>query len=598
MRPFGPAKSTQKKFDVDLCQRAKGLPMRPMGHESLLSAGAGHFAAAARACKANCRTPFKNIATAYGFLYEELGRRDKRAGRCVAEGWNWRASIWHCEVARSGMPDLCQRALSAMHGVSPRSAALETTVWLSDLQSDKGDAIAAASAASPLRASRIEAVARLIDPVSGPVPHFLDKFSKTLGENKALGEELIASIATAELNNYDNAPFFRAALAATNLAPEKVAGVAGLIYGADVEQPKSKAETTQLNSAFTARAAPFNVERLQRSPDKKGGSKAWAAGDAVADLQGLGQVNEPPERVGAETSEKERTGRATFDEMRRAPTRALEGRAETEIGSQVGKKNTVEGQLFEVTAVDDDGAVSTSEVRTFNADECPQVSVDYKALISDWEVIEEQVSEKCAAQDCAMSALAQDRLRRMISRSNCEEQVGLIKSGSLCEGPPLFYMENPCGPATPAAVGKNVLKFAPTVPLQNITCCKEKGGLEGNLEAGGKGGGFFAPRWWVGPAAAEEKANVKFAKVVGADGASSPALQDFAPLKVHERLYFYKPKDARQALQNATAIGAGGDSGRKGGAAGQGKDKPKKDRGGKGSASSGGGKPSERVRKA
>ena len=85
----------------------------------------------------------------------------------MASGWNWRVFPWQCEVAWPGLPDLCQQALNAMHGVSSRSTELETMVWLSDLQSDKDQCIAAAGAASPMCAPYIESVARLVDLISG-----------------------------------------------------------------------------------------------------------------------------------------------------------------------------------------------------------------------------------------------------------------------------------------------------------------------------------------------------------------------------------------------------------------------------------------------
>ena len=98
---------------------------------------------------------------------------------------------------------------------------------------------------------------------------------------------------------------------------------------------------------------------------------------------------------------------------------------------------------------------------------------------------------------------------------------------------------------------------------------------------------FYAPYWWVDPTGNEEKANMKFVKVVGADGVSFPALQNFKPLKVHERLYFFKPKDLKKALQNATVIGE--DDGNDNDDTGQtGKDKGKKGAGGKGKKGKGG----------
>ena len=46
--------------------------MNPTGRERYLSVGTGHFTAAIRACKANCKTPFSNISNHDGRLSEEL----------------------------------------------------------------------------------------------------------------------------------------------------------------------------------------------------------------------------------------------------------------------------------------------------------------------------------------------------------------------------------------------------------------------------------------------------------------------------------------------------------------------------------------------
>ena len=73
--------------------------MHSAGLEARMTVGAGHFTATVRAFKGNCEIPFASIANHDGRLSEELGRRDKCLGRCMIEGWKWRAFSWQCEVA-------------------------------------------------------------------------------------------------------------------------------------------------------------------------------------------------------------------------------------------------------------------------------------------------------------------------------------------------------------------------------------------------------------------------------------------------------------------------------------------------------------------
>ena len=133
------------------------------------------------------------------------------------------------------------------------------------------------------------------------------------------------------------------------------------------------------------------------------GDLVRAAGDSVVDLQGFElHVNAPSEGVGAGTPEKERIGTLTFEQMS-ALTRVLNGKTGTEIGSQVKEKSIDEGQLFEVTAVEDDGAVSMTEVKVFDDEDCLKAKVDYKQMISDWKVVKEKVSKAWKSKDFSIS---------------------------------------------------------------------------------------------------------------------------------------------------------------------------------------------------
>ncbi|CAK0864960.1 unnamed protein product [Prorocentrum cordatum] len=625
-----------------------------VGRESYLSAGTGHFTAATRACKAHCRTPFKNIANADGPLSEALGHRDKRLGSCMDNGWVWRAFPWQREVAWPGLPDLCQRALNAAHGVSSRSTELQTMVWLSDLSADKDDAINAAKSASPMCASYIEAVVRLVELISGgagaPVLHFLDRFSKTFGENNILGEEFITAVATAELNKCDAAPFFRAAPVATNLASLKVVdGVAKLIYKSDADKSKGKDEILKLNTTlkdawkladkamihqtdfdmtvgkFMVRAVLFHLGRQHQSPENKQYESIDdiksrfaidlkpAAGDSAVDLGDFAVKIDDSKDTAAAGSDAAKIGAMSFDEMA-SPAHVLKDKAGIEIGSQLREKNISDGFLFEVKALNDGGKVLLTQVKPFDDDDCIKVEVGYKVLVYDWKAVKEKVSFVCASKDISSEVIEDDRLRPIVFMSPREEHAALMKTGKACHGPPILHMRNPVGTAMEEDVSKNIFKFTPTAPMQNILCTNPKG-AENNVATVTIGGkaffatsvrkpaddtvhAFFAPYWWVKTTPIEGKANMKFVKVVGADGVSYPALQNFKPLKVHERLYYFKPKDIKTALQNATVIRSAVDHGEKGNAGeiGKGKGKNKRGKGNEGGSASGG-KPEKKARK-
>ncbi|CAK0906935.1 unnamed protein product [Prorocentrum cordatum] len=408
------------------------------------------------------------------------------------------------------------------------------------------------------------------------------------------------AVATAGLNKYDDRPFFRAALVATSLVSEKVVdGIAKLICRTDVEKSKGKDETIQLNSTlkrawkladqgvvhqtafdmlvgkFMVRAVLFHFDKKHFSPDKKvyenmddiksrfANDLKRAAGDSPVDLGDFDlKVGDRLESATAARPEMERIGALTFDEMA-APPRVLKDRAGIEIGSHMKENNINENTLFEVNTAENDGTVTMTEASTFNVDECLKVAVGYKVLMNDWKVVKEKVSEECTGKDNSSEVLEQYQLRRMVFGSLRDEHIDLRKSGARCQGPPILCMKNPCGVVTSEAVGNDIFKFAPTAPLQNIICNKRKG-AEGNSATAASGektmwatsvskpaddtvAGCMAPYLWVESTTVEEKASGKFVKVVGADGVSYPALQNFKPLKVHERLYFFKPRDVTQA---------------------------------------------------
>ena len=122
-------RARQLAFSKKVVDGANGLLAPLCGREGYLSVGTGHFTGWVRAINHGCRTPFKRLADNGKLSADRFKHKDKLMGVCLEQGWEWHIFPWQAEVAWPTLPDLCQRALNASHGVSSRSTELECMMW-------------------------------------------------------------------------------------------------------------------------------------------------------------------------------------------------------------------------------------------------------------------------------------------------------------------------------------------------------------------------------------------------------------------------------------------------------------------------------------
>ena len=231
---------------------ARGLLPLLRGLEAYLSVGTGHFTGWVRAIKFGCRTPYKSMQDSQGNLSaDRFRKKDKRMGKCLDEGYEWRVFPWQCEVAWPRLPDLAQRALNASHGVTSRSTEAEVMVWVAEAEKDKDDQTTLAQItemladSSPPCASYIGIVGQLAVQVSGgasaPMLHLMDRVPKLYDENETLGEDMCTAVVQLSVSKTDMLCFVKAGLCITNLCAEKVTDdIARLLTKSDVERLKNK----------------------------------------------------------------------------------------------------------------------------------------------------------------------------------------------------------------------------------------------------------------------------------------------------------------------------------------------------------------------
>ena len=214
-------RAKQLAFNKKVIDGSSGLLAPLCGREGYLSVGTGHFTGWVRAINHGCRTPFKSLAENGKLSADRFKQKDKRMAVCLEHGWDWYVFPWQAEVAWPTLPDLCQRALNASHGVSSRSTELECMMWFAEAYKGKDDATTfkdiskMLTMASPPCASYMDIVGHLAVQISGgvnaPMLMFLDRVQKLYGENKNLGEEFITSVVRLHISKLEAVPFVRAA---------------------------------------------------------------------------------------------------------------------------------------------------------------------------------------------------------------------------------------------------------------------------------------------------------------------------------------------------------------------------------------------------
>ena len=167
--PMSPQKDIQLNFNKKLISSSKGLLAPLTGSEDHLTVSAGHFTAWVRAVQARCRTPFKELQSADGSVSMDIVAKDRRMNNMIKHGWSVKVFSWQCEVAWPQLPDLCQRALNASHGVSSRSTELEIMLWIAENSDETGleESVSAARGNAPSCSQYLDQVGKLALQLAG-----------------------------------------------------------------------------------------------------------------------------------------------------------------------------------------------------------------------------------------------------------------------------------------------------------------------------------------------------------------------------------------------------------------------------------------------
>ena len=248
--PLEPKKSEQIGWNQELVHNSAGLLAPLTGKEVAMSVGTGHFTAWCRCINASCKTPYIKMADQHGrLLPDRFRKKDKRIGKCIDVGFDWRFFPWTCEAAWPKLPDLCQRALNASHQVTTKSTELNVMCAICDQDQNRTesqtfqDVLKAIALASPPCAHYITQVGQLSVQCAGgkgaPLVKFLDRFAKRFGESKVLGEEFVTALVDMKSAETEPWHFLKVACVAANLAsPKVVDGIAKCLTKSDIDKMK------------------------------------------------------------------------------------------------------------------------------------------------------------------------------------------------------------------------------------------------------------------------------------------------------------------------------------------------------------------------
>ncbi len=256
--PFEPLRSQQFVYNRQLVAQAKGLLADLTGREHCCSAGTGHFTAWCRAINHNCVTPYKKLAGPDGKLLPDRFRaKDKRMGGCLDVGINFRYYPWQVELAWPQLPALVQSALNSSHMVNTTSN--ELIVMAALAEGDKTrvegqtfeEVIKCVELCNPPCKDYLSKVGALAQECGGgegvPLVKLLDRFSKSFGLNKMLGEEFLGALVDFQPSKTKKFGYLKVAFMATNLAGNVIRdGISRLIVKSDVDKLKSRASWDQI----------------------------------------------------------------------------------------------------------------------------------------------------------------------------------------------------------------------------------------------------------------------------------------------------------------------------------------------------------------
>ena len=452
-----------------------------------------------------------------------------------------------------------------------------------------------------------------------PVLYFLDRISKEYGENKMLGEEFVVAAAAFEVSKTEKVAFLRAALVAANLVTDKVVdGFSRLIVKTDVEKLKGKdakprsVEVDQsigrvwnivekakddgviseeqgdlLVGRFMMRNVLVLIDKQKWGPEptrKFADTKevkdefivdltTYAREDLEitdADLDGLlgdwvpsaGHAAAPA--PAAEPRGTKRAASVLSAAEQNDPVRIF-GEHGFNIGDRVREKG-----VQDVYTIMECGEKITLKIYDQFGKNKLKAMIPLATFLDKWSVYKGNLSQVLPPQAAAAQHdhMSMDYLRCRVFNALLDHET--THTTSVTEES-LDFMIYPHGIVAKKTIARGVLKLAPLAPLSNIYGDQKNQSVAITVEgkkvyvtSTGKprdtdekelGKHIYVPFWWVEGIPDESIVNMK---LVGtkADDITIPVLQNTRAIKLHERLYVYKPKDAKVVLKDAEVMAA------------------------------------------
>ena len=220
------------------------------GNESWLSMGTGHMNAFCRAANHGCKTNIAFLADASGIIDVAALKRQKDFKTMLERGWRWLQLPWQVEAAWPSSPSMFQQALNGSNDIASSASELEGAVSMAEsLQQGRpeAEAIQAATAGSPPWTTYAPIILKLAKffggGVKAPLLYQLDRFAKTLGEDRRLGEEFLTAIVTLKWQGSKEYPRVVDALLTCNMVSARIFdGIARTITKTDITALSTKAK--------------------------------------------------------------------------------------------------------------------------------------------------------------------------------------------------------------------------------------------------------------------------------------------------------------------------------------------------------------------
>lgn len=434
---------------------------------------------------------------------------------------------------------------------------------------------------------------------------FLDRFAKSYGESKTLGEEFVGAVVGLSVSKVDKCNYIRTAIVATNLVAEKVVdGIARLIYKSDIDRLQSSsrkdavlAADASIKMAWTLadnacqaghisqdsfddivgkimfRMVLYLVDKQKLSPEKIAfqdmadikskfcSDMKAACGDASASIVDLGDWAETSNPVVVSDVPIAVCGVLLSMDEQNDPMRIFKSHG-FNIGDYVREKGIYDGNIYKITEVN----AGKIEVAAFDVFEENVIvaSIALEKFLDRWTSHTGKLPKVIDPPVVVTAAITND-----CNRGNAIHALAAYEKQQLSAKRNIQYLMFPSIVAVTTDMPKNSLKLGPLTTLSCISMEKKKGAVEINVgnrccvyasqppkpsnDTDELDNYIYAPFWWVGKSSSETDVNMTFV-TQKIDGVSFPVLQNIRALHKNERLFYYVAKEQQIALQGAEVV--------------------------------------------